>query len=84
MVSVATLFLTPAVWPGTSPGQRLDPRSYSIHYQRGQLLMRLNRTEEGLAELHKVQQMLQPAADRVDDEVSGKRIAEPRPAADPQ
>ena len=62
----------------------LEPQSYSIHYQRGHLLLRLHRTEEGLAELRQVRQLLQPANDRVDDEISGKRIAEPKPPPDKQ
>lgn len=62
----------------------LEPQSYSIRYQRGQLLLRLNRTQEGLAELRKVRQLLQPANDRVDDEVSGRKVAEPQPPPDSQ
>jgi tetratricopeptide (TPR) repeat protein len=63
---------------------QLDPQSSSVRYQRGRLLLQLNRTQEGQAELKKVQEMVQQANDRVEDEVSGRKLAEPQPPPDNQ
>jgi tetratricopeptide (TPR) repeat protein len=62
----------------------LEPQSSSVRYQRGQILLRLHRTQEGLAELRQVKQMLQPADDPVEDEASAKKITEPQPPPDKQ
>lgn len=61
----------------------LDPTSASVHYMRGQILVRLGRKEEGRQELAIAARMLQASTDRLEREVSGVSFLDPQLTTEP-
>ncbi|HLN00619.1 MAG TPA: tetratricopeptide repeat protein [Bryobacteraceae bacterium] len=61
----------------------LDPTSASVHYMRGQILVRVGRKEEGRKELAIAARMLRAATDRLEREVSGASFLDPQLAMEP-
>ena len=61
----------------------LDPTSASVHYMRGQILVRVGRKEEGRKELDTAARMLRDATDRIEREVSGASFLDPQLATEP-
>lgn len=62
----------------------LDPTSASVHYMKGQILVRVGRKEEGRKELAIASRMLQKSTDRLEREVSGTSFLDPQLATEPK
>ncbi len=62
---------------------KLDPTSASVHYMRGQILVRQGRKEEGRKELAIAARMLQASTDRLEREVSGASFLDPQLTTEP-
>jgi tetratricopeptide (TPR) repeat protein len=63
---------------------KLDPSSASVHYLKGQILVRLGRQADGRAELAAAGKMRQAETDRLEREVSGASFLDPQLAAEPK
>jgi tetratricopeptide (TPR) repeat protein len=61
---------------------RLDPASPTVHYLRGQILVRIGRTAEGRAELENAERMKKLATAKFEREVSGESFLDPQLASD--
>ena len=62
----------------------LDPTSASVHYMKGQILVRVGRKEEGRKELAIAARMLQKSTDRLEREVSGTSFLDPQLTTEPK
>ena len=63
---------------------KLDPTSSSVHYLRGQILVRVGRKEEGHKELAAAARMLRAQTDRLEREVSGASFLDPQLKTEPK
>jgi len=63
---------------------RLDPSSASVHYLKGQILVRLGRRAEGRTEFETAAQMRQAETDKLEREVSGQSFLDPQLTAEPK
>jgi tetratricopeptide (TPR) repeat protein len=63
---------------------RLDPASPTVHYLRGQIMIRLGRSAEGRAELEKAERMKKLATAKFEREVSGESFLDPQLASEPR
>lgn len=63
---------------------KLDPNSASVHYLRGQILVRVGRKEEGRKELATAARMLRDATDRLERDVSGASFLDPQLKTEPK
>jgi tetratricopeptide (TPR) repeat protein len=61
---------------------RLDPASPTVHYLRGQILVRIGRAAEGRAELESAERMKKIATAKFEREVSGESFLDPQLASD--
>jgi tetratricopeptide (TPR) repeat protein len=64
--------------------RRLDPASPTVHYLRGQILVRIGRSAEGRAELESAEQMKKLATAKFEREVSGESFLDPQLASEPR
>lgn len=60
---------------------RLDPTSPTVHYLRGQVLVRVGRVTEGRAELESAERMKKLATAKFEREVSGESFLDPQLAS---
>ncbi len=63
---------------------KLDTASASVHYLRGQILVRLGRRAEGRTEFETAAHMRQAETDKIEREVSGQSFLDPQLTADPK
>jgi len=63
---------------------KLDTASASVHYLRGQILVRLGRRAEGRTEFETAALMRQAETDKIEREVSGQSFLDPQLTADPK
>jgi Tfp pilus assembly protein PilF len=63
---------------------KLDTASASVHYLRGQILVRLGRRAEGRTEFETAAHMRQAETDKIEREVSGQSFLDPQLTAEPQ
>jgi tetratricopeptide (TPR) repeat protein len=63
---------------------KLDPASASVHYLRGQILVRVGRKEEGRKYLAAAGRMLRAQTDRLERDVSGESFLDPQLNREPK
>jgi tetratricopeptide (TPR) repeat protein len=63
---------------------KLDPASASVHYLRGQILVKVGRKEEGRKELAVAARMLRAETDRLERNVTGESFLDPQLKTEPK
>lgn len=63
---------------------KLDPNSASVHYLKGQILVRLGRRADGQTEFQAATKMRRVETDRLEREVSGQSFLDPQLAGEPK
>lgn len=63
---------------------KLDPSSASVHYVKGQILVRLGRRAEGRTEFDTAARMRKEETDKLEREVSGQSFLDPQLTAEPK
>ncbi len=63
---------------------KLDPASASVHYVKGQILVRLGRRAEGRTEFDTAARMRKEETDRLEREVSGQSFLDPQLTSEPK
>ena len=63
---------------------KLDPSSASVHYVKGQILVRLGRRAEGRQEFDTAARMRKEETDKLEREVSGQSFLDPQLTAEPK
>jgi tetratricopeptide (TPR) repeat protein len=63
---------------------RIDPASASVHYLRGQILLRMGRRREAQSEFDIAGRMQKETRDELERQVSGERMPRPELATEPK